>query len=94
MKFAPLDVVIAASVFFWNLGNDLVQATLLSLEREMKTNPKQMTLANELSLANNGVGIIQSMHSLRETLQSLMKSQSWGLENALPTLLTNDKKTK
>jgi len=94
MKFAPLDVVIAASVFFWNLGNDLVQATLLSLEREMKKNPKQMTTANELSLANNGVGIIQSMHSLKETLQSLMKSQSWGLENALPTLLTSDKKTK
>ena len=94
MKFAPLDVVIAASVFFWNLGNDLVQATLLSLELEMETNPKQMITANELSLANNGVGITQSMHLLKETLQDLTKSQSWGLENVLPTLLTSDKKTK
>lgn len=94
MKFAPLNVVIAASVFFWNLGNDLVQATLLSLELEMETNPKQMITANELSLANNGVGITQSMHLLKETLQDLTKSQSWGLENVLPTLLTSDKKTK
>jgi hypothetical protein len=94
MKFAPLDVVMSASLFFWNLGNDLVQATLLSLETQIATNPKIMTSANERSLANNGVGIIQSMHSLRETLQSLTKLQSWGLESVLPILLTNDKKTK
>ena len=94
MKFAPLDVVMSASLFFWNLGNDLVQATLLSLETQMKKNPKIMTSANERSLANNGVGIIQSMHSLRETLQSLTKLQSWELESVLPTLLTSDKKTK
>jgi hypothetical protein len=94
MKFAPLDVVMSASLFFWNLGNDLVQATLLSLETQIATNPKIMTSANERSLANNGVGIIQSMHSLRETLQSLTRLQSWELESVLPTLLTNDKKTK
>jgi hypothetical protein len=94
MKFAPLDVVMSASLFFWTLGNDLVNSSLLSLEMEMKKNPKVMTSANELSLQKTGVGIIQSMHSLRETLQSLTKSQSWGLESVLPTLLTNDKKTK
>jgi len=94
MKFAPLDVVMSASLFFWTLGNDLVNSSLLSLEMEMKKNPKVMTSANELSLQKTGVGIIQSMHSLRETLQDLTKSQSWGLESVLPTLLTNDKKTK
>ena len=94
MKFAPLDVVMSASLFFWTLGNDLVNSSLLSLEMEMMKNPKVMTTANELSLQKTGVGIIQSMHSLRETLQNLMMSQSWGLENVLPTLLTNDKKTK
>ena len=94
MKFAPLDVVMSASLFFWTLGNDLVNSSLLSLEMEMKKNPKVMTSANELSLQKTGVGIIQSMHLLRETLQDLTKSQSWGLESVLPTLLTNDKKTK
>jgi hypothetical protein len=94
MKFAPLDVVMSASLFFWTLGNDLVNSSLLSLEMEMKKNPKVMTSANELSLQKTGVGIIQSMHLLKETLQSLTKSQSWGLESVLPTLLTSDKKTK
>ena len=94
MKFAPLDVVMSASLFFWTLGNDLVNSSLLSLEMEMKKNPKVMTSANELSLQKTGVGIIQSMHLLRETLQDLTKSQSWGLESVLPTLLTSDKKTK
>jgi len=94
MKFAPLDVVMSSSLFFWTLGNDLVNSSLLSLEMEMKKNPKVMTSANELSLQKTGVGIIQSMHSLRETLQDLTKSQSWGLESVLPTLLTSDKKTK
>jgi len=94
MKFAPLDVVMSASLFFWTLGNDLVNSSLLSLEMEMKKNPKVMTSANELSLQKTGVGIIQSMHSLRETLQDLTKLQSWGLESVLPILLTNDKKTK
>jgi hypothetical protein len=94
MKFAPLDVVMSASLFFWTLGNDLVNSSLLSLEMEMKKNPKVMTSANEASLQKTGVGIIQSMHSLRETLQDLTKSQSWGLESVLHTLLTSDKKTK
>jgi hypothetical protein len=94
MKFAPLDVVMSASLFFWTLGNDLVNSSLLSLEMEIKKNPKVMTSANELSLQKTGVGIIQSMHSLKETLQDLTKSQSWGLESVLPTLLTSDKKTK
>lgn len=94
MKFAPLDVVMAASVFFWNLGNDLVNTSLTYLETEIAKNPKIMTSANERSLANNGVGIIQSMQLLKETLQSSTKWQNWDLENVLPFLLMNDKKTK
>ncbi len=37
MQFAPLDVCIAASVFFYNLGNELLTATLNYLEKNLKT---------------------------------------------------------
>lgn len=95
MKYAPLDVVMSASLFFWSLGNDLVQASLTYLESQMKTDKElNATIQNVLNSTSNGGGTIQSMHSLKETLQSLMKSPDWGLESVLPTLLTNDKKTK
>jgi len=94
MKFAPLDVVMGATVFFWNLGNDLVQHTLTCLETEIKKNPKIMTLAKERNLIKDGDGTIQSMRFLKATLQSLMTLPSWDLENVLPTLLTKDKNEK
>jgi hypothetical protein len=94
MKFAPLDVVMGATVFFWNLGNDLVQHTLTCLETEIKTNKKLTTLAKERNLIKSGDGTIQSMQSLKATLQNLMTLPSWDLENVLPTLLTKDKKEK
>jgi hypothetical protein len=94
MKYAPLNVVLGATVFFSTLGSDLVQHTLTSLETEIKKNPKIMTLAKERNLIKDGAGTIQSMRYLRETLQSLMKLPSWELENVLPTSLTKDKKEK
>jgi len=94
MKFAPLNVVLGATVFFSTLGSDLVQHTLTSLEKEIKKNPKIMTLAKERNLINDGDGTIQSMRFLRETLQSLMKLPEWGLENVLPTLLTKNRNEK
>ena len=94
MKFASLDVVLGATVFFSTLGSDLVQHTLTSLETEIQKNPKIMTLAKERNLINDGDGTIQSMRFLRETLQSLMKLPSWELENALLTSLTKDKNEK
>jgi len=95
MKYAPLDIAMAASVFFYRLGNDLVQATLISLEQEMMKNKElQTTIQNGLSSTSNGGGIIQSMHSLKEMLQSLMKLPNWEYGSALPTLLTKDKELK
>jgi hypothetical protein len=95
MKYAPLDIAMAASVFFYHLGNDLVQATLTSLEQEMKKNKElQATIQNGLNSTSNGDGIIQSMHSLKEMLQSLMKFPNWEFASALPTLLTKDKELK
>ena len=94
MKYAPLNVVLGATVFFSTLGSDLVQHTLTSLETEIKKNPKIMTLAKERNLIKDGAGTIQSMRYLRETLQSLMKLPSWELGSALPTSLTKDKNEK
>ena len=94
MKYASLDVVLGATVFFSTLGSDLVQHTLTSLETEIKKNPKIMTLAKERNLINDGDGTIQSMRFLRETLQSLMTLPSWELESVLPTSLTKDRNEK
>ena len=95
MKYAPLDIAMAASVFFYRLGNDLVQATLTSLEQEMTKNKELNTIIqNGLSLISNGDGIILSMHSLKEMLQSLTKLPNWEYGSALPTLLTSDKELK
>ena len=95
MKYTPLDIAMAASVFFYHLGNDLVQASLTSLELEMKKNKElNTTIQNGLNSISNGDGIIQSMHSLKETLQSLMKLPNWEYGSALPTLLTSDSELK
>ena len=94
MKYASLDVVLGATVFFSTLGSDLVQHTLTSLEKEIQKNPKIMTLAKERNLIKDGDGTIQSMRFLKETLQSLMTLPDWELESVLPTSLTKDKNEK
>ena len=92
MEFAPLDIVLAAKVFFWNLENELLQATLFYLETEMMKNKETTTiLANELNLVNSGAGINQYMQSLRETSQSLNRLQSFDLQQHLPSLLSKSK---
>jgi hypothetical protein len=75
MKYAPLDVVLPASVFFWSLGNELLTATLSYLEKQM-TKKSKTILAKQLNLENNGDGINQYINSLKETLQSLNELQS------------------
>jgi hypothetical protein len=75
MKYAPLDVVLPASVFFWGLGNELLTATLSYLEKQMTKKAKTI-LAKQLNLESNGDGINQYINSLKETLQSLNELQS------------------
>jgi hypothetical protein len=74
MKYAPLDVVLPASVFFWSLGNELLTATLSYLEKQM-TKKSKTILAKQLNLGSNGDGINQYINSLKETLQSLKELQ-------------------
>jgi hypothetical protein len=82
MKFAPLDVVLSSSVFFWNLGNELLQVTLSYLEKEIKKNPKiTETLAKQHNFPNNGDGISQYMHSLKAMSQNLTMLPEWDYLN-------------
>ena len=95
MKFAPLDICIAASVFFWTLESELLQATLNYLEKEItKQKNLSQTLAKQLNLANDGDGISHFMHSLKEMSQGLTTSPSQGLLNVLPISHSKSKKTK
>lgn len=78
LKYAPLDVVLPASVFFWTLGIELISSTLSSLEKmKNKTHIQKM-----FNSQNNGVGIAQSIMSLRETLEDLTKLQGSGFISA------------
>lgn len=94
MKYAPMDVAIGASVFFWTLGNELLSATLSYLENEVKTMNEQAILAHEPNLGKNGVGIQVSTDLLRETLQNMTKLQNTDYLSVLPILHSNKKKTK
>lgn len=81
MKFAPLEIVKGANVFFWSLEKELLTATLKFLEREMTAEMKAH-LVKELNLQNSGGGMEAYMYSLQTTLQNLMKSPNWDLESA------------
>ena len=94
MKFAPLDVAISASVFFWSLGSELLQATLTYLKNELTKTKDLTNFRKEFSLANNGVGIQVYMDSLATTLQSLTQLQNTDLLNVLPISASSNKKTK
>ena len=95
MKFAPLDICIGASLFFYNLGNELLQATLNYLEKQTKMDKKlSATLAKQLNLQNDGDGIKVFMDSLKETSQSLMKLPNRDLLNVSPISHSRSKKTK
>lgn len=94
MKFAPLDVAISASVFFWSLGSELLQATLTYLKNELTKSKDLTSFRKEFSLANNGIGIQVYMDSLETTLQSLTQLQNTDLLNVSHIYRSSNKKTK
>jgi hypothetical protein len=73
MKHAPIDVVLGATVFFYHLGNELMNSTLTYLEG----NPQIQSLMSKHNSENGGDGIALSMLSLRETLDDLVKYQNY-----------------
>jgi hypothetical protein len=78
MLDAPLDVVLASRVFFYHLGNELLKSTLSYLEE----NPEIPALMSKLNSENGGDGTLQSMHSLKEMLEDLMKYPDFRFFNA------------
>lgn len=82
MENAPLNIVFGAVVFFWTLKRELLIASISYLEKEL-----QMSLTKQTNLELNGDGIIASLHSLKETLQSLMQSANFQPLNASHSLL-------
>ncbi len=84
MQYAPLSIVLAAQVFFWSLGQQLLKAIPTFLEREMKKMSKEQraTLVEQLNLQNSGDGIQVYMNLLRETLEDSMKLQNFPFINA------------
>jgi hypothetical protein len=75
MKFTPVSIAMGASVFFWTLGLELLEALAHYLERETKKMSKTTT-AKQHNLESNGDGISQSMQQLKETFLSSIESQS------------------
>jgi len=73
MRHAPLDVVLGAMVFFYNLGNDLLKSTINYLEG----NQEVQNILTKHNLENVGDGIQVSMLLLKETLEDLMKFPSY-----------------
>ena len=77
MKHAPLDAVLGATIFFYNLGNELLKSTLNYLEN----NKEMQTILQQHNSDKDGDGIVQSMLLLKETLQGLIESPSYRLTN-------------
>jgi hypothetical protein len=67
MKYAPVDVVLGAVVFFYTLGNELLKSTIHYLEN----NQEFQNIVNNHNLEINGVGIHHSMLLLKEMLEDL-----------------------
>ena len=72
MKHCPLDVVFGANVFFYHLGNELLNSTLTYLEN----NQEIQTILQQHNSEKDGDGTLHSMLLLRETLEDLMKFQN------------------
>tara|TARA_R110001632_G_scaffold40161_1_gene100449 strand:+ start:231 stop:983 length:753 start_codon:yes stop_codon:yes gene_type:complete len=94
MRFAPLDVAISASVFFWSIAKELLTHTISYLQKQMKTMTSSLDIQNDINFQSNGNGIQASMHSLKEMLPSLTKLQDTDLLNVLPISRSRNRKTK
>jgi hypothetical protein len=93
MEYAPLDICLAAKIFFWNFEKELLQATLHYLEKEVETMTSTNT-AKKRSLENNGDGFSQYTQLLKVMSDDLTTLPEWDYSNALPTLLSKSRKMR
>jgi hypothetical protein len=78
MKQAPMDVVLGATLFFYRLGNDLLTATMNSLEKQKMSTPQSH------NSEGSGDGTPHSTTLLKEMSQSLRMWEDWAFTNASP----------
>ncbi len=79
MKEMPLDVVMSAMVFFYDLGKELLKAIPSYIQKNLT---EEQTYQLKQTLAQNGVGINQSTLSLEEMFSSLTKLPTFQFSNA------------
>ena len=78
MYNAPLNIPLGAMIFFWNLKTELLNLTLNYSKKVLGEN---LTSEQQQTLAENGVGINQSLRSLQEILNDLKISQNSKQQN-------------
>ena len=77
MKDMPLEVVMGAMVFFYNLTNVLLKSIPSYMEKQMEREQMQGVISPE-----NGEAIQSYIHLLKQTSQDLNKLQSFPFINA------------
>jgi hypothetical protein len=97
MKYMPMEIAISARVFFYHLGNELLNSTLSYLEGQMirmkSRKGRRISQRGDNSLSN-GDGILAYMQSLKEISLSLTKLQPTDYINVSPTLPLKSRKQK
>jgi hypothetical protein len=97
MKYMPMEIAISARVFFYHLGNELLNSTISYLEMLMIKKPsrKQRRISQrEDNSLSSGDGILQYMQSLEEISQNLMKLPDTDYINVSPISPSRNKKQK
>ena len=84
MKYMPMEIAISSRVFFYDLGNALLNSTLSYLEREIKKIGTSRTSRRGGNSTNNGDGIQASMQWLKEISPDLMKLPPMDYINVSP----------
>jgi len=79
MKEMPLDVVMSAMVFFYDLGKELLRAIPSYIQNNLT---EEQTYQLKQTLAQNGVGTNQYTDSLEEMFSSLIKLPSFQYSSA------------
>ena len=67
MKLMPLDAEFSSLLFFYHLGMELS----IGMTKFLETESKDLTLTQQRTLQENGVGISRSIHLLKEMLQDI-----------------------
>ena len=81
MKFAPMDVVLSARIFFWNLGMELSKSTQNYLKEELIAEAMD-SMQSETSTSRGG-GTQVFIHSQREILDILTSVENYQLPKPL-----------